>query len=337
MSAAISGITLPAFRYRSCGLLSFLIALIVAAALVQPAVAADYPAKAITMIVPFPAGGRTDVVGRIVAQGLAKRLEKPVAVVNKPGASSVLGAREVADAAPDGYTVGFFSASSITSQYTVPTPISLSNFQLVAIVNTDPAAIAVQWSARWNSLKELVEDARKEPGKLRMGMIPGASAQIFAAGFEHAAGVRMILVPFKGDSDGAIALAGGHIEVHVAVPVSYKSLGQAKKVRMLAVAADVRSPLYDNLPTFRENGVDLVIGAFHAVFVPKGTPESVIDKIADGLGETMRSAEVQTNLVNAGAGVAFLKGAEAAAFLANQDATYRGIIERLGLAADAGK
>ena len=297
----------------------------------------DYPAKAVTFIVPFPAGGRTDVIGRIVAQGLTKKLGKPVAVINKAGASSVLGAREVADAAPDGYTAGFFSTSAVTSQYTVPTPISLSSFQLVAIVNTDPAAIAVQWSARWKSLKELVDDARKEPGKLRMGMIPGASAQIFAAGFEHAAGVQMIEVPFKGDSDGAIALAGGHIDVHVAVPVSYKSLVQAKKVRMLAVADHAPSPLYSNLPTFRDNGVDLVIGAFHGVFVPKGTPQKVIDKLAAAVGETMNNPEVQAQMDNAGAGVTYLQGEEAATFLHNQDVTYRSIIERLGLSAQAGK
>jgi tripartite-type tricarboxylate transporter receptor subunit TctC len=297
----------------------------------------DYPAKVVTFIVPFPAGGRTDVIGRIVAQGLTKKLGKPVAVINKPGASSVLGAREVADAAPDGYTIGFFSTSAVTSQYTVPTPISLSGFQLVAIVNTDPAAIAVQWPARWKSLKELVDDARKEPGKLRMGMIPGASAQIFAAGFKHAAGVQMIEVPFKGDSDGAIALAGGHIDVHVAVPVSYKSLVQAKKIRMLAVADRAPSPLYSNLPTFRDNGVDLVIGAFHGVFVPKGTPQKVIDKLAAAVGETMNNPEVQAQMDNAGAGVTYLQGEEAAIFLSNQDATYRNIIERLGLSAQAGK
>jgi tripartite-type tricarboxylate transporter receptor subunit TctC len=297
----------------------------------------DYPNKPVTMIVPFPAGGRTDVVGRIVAQELAKKLGKPVAVVNKPGASSVLGAREVADAAPDGHTIGLFSTSAVTSQYTVPTPISLSHFQLVAIVNTDPAAIAVQWSAPWKSLKDLVEDARKQPGKLRMGMIPGASAQIFAAGFENAAGVKMIMVPFKGDADGAVALAGGHIDVHVAVPVSYKSLAEAKKVRILAVADSARSPLYNNLPTFTENGVDLVIGAFHGVFVPKGTPQPVIDKLAQAVGEAMKSKEVQANMDNVGAGVAYLSGEQADAFLAKQDAAYRGIIEKLGLSAGVAK
>ena len=299
--------------------------------LTPAAAQSDYPNKAITMIVPFPAGGRTDVVGRIVGLELGKRLGRPVAIVNKPGASSVLGAREVADAAPDGYTLGFFSTSAVTSQYTVPTPISLSNFQLVAIVNTDPAAIAVQGSAPWQSLKDLVEDARKQPGKLRLGMIPGASAQIFAAGFEEAAGVKMIQVPFKGDSDGAVALAGGHIDVHVAVPVSYKSLADAKKVRMLAVADSARSPIYGNLPTFQEQGVDLIIGAFHGVYVPKGTSQAVIDKLADAISQTMASKELHANMDNVGAGIVFLRGDEAKAFLAKQDTTYRGIIEKLGL------
>jgi tripartite-type tricarboxylate transporter receptor subunit TctC len=276
----------------------------------------DYPNKAITMIVPFPAGGRTDVVGRIVAQELAKKLGKPVAVVNKPGASSVLGARELAESPPDGYTLGFFSTSAVTSQYTVPTPIALSNFQLVAIVNTDPAALAVQWSAPWQSLKELVADARKQPGKLRIGMIPGASAQIFASGFTDAAGVKMIMVPFKGDSDGAIALAGNHIEVHVAVPV-----------RILAVADPARSPLYGNLPTFQENGVDFIISAFHGVYVPKGTPQGVVNKLADAIEQTMKSEEVTANMDRMGAGVVFMRDQAAKDFLAKQDTTYRGIMD----------
>jgi len=299
--------------------------------LVPAAAQTDYPSKPITMVVPFPAGGRTDLVGRIVAQELTKQIGKPVAVVNKPGASSVLGAREVADSSPDGYTLGFFSTSAVTSQYTVPTPISLTNFELIAIVNTDPAAVAVQYGAPWKSLKDLVTDAKAHPGKYKIGMIPGASAQIFSAGLENAAGVQMISVPFKGDADGAIALAGGHIDVHVAVPVSYKSLEAAKKVRMLAVADNTKSALYGNLPTFKDNGVDLVIGAFHGVYVPKGTPQATINKLADALAKCMQSSDVQKNMDNAGAGVAFLRGNEAKTFLAKQDDTYRAIIDKLGL------
>jgi tripartite-type tricarboxylate transporter receptor subunit TctC len=291
----------------------------------------DYPTKPVTMVVPFPAGGRTDVIGRVVAQHLSKQLGKPAAVVNKPGASSVLGSMEVAQSKPDGYTLGFFSTSAVTAQYTVPTPLSLGDFELVAIVNTDPAAIAVQESAPWKSLKQVVEDARKQPDQLRIGMIPGASAQIFAAGFARAANVKLINVPFKGDVDGAVALAGGHIEMHVAVPVSYKSLIDAKKVRILALAAEKSSPAYGNIPTFRDNSVDLVIGAFHGVYVPKGTPQPVVGKLAEALEKTVGGSEFIGTMHELGAGIEFLKDAEAKAFLAKQDSTYKAIIEDLGL------
>jgi tripartite-type tricarboxylate transporter receptor subunit TctC len=293
--------------------------------------ATDYPNKGLSLIVPFSAGGRTDVIGRIVAQHLSKPLGKPVAVVNKPGASSVLGSQEVAQSRPDGYTVGFFSTSAVTAQYTVPTPLDLKDFELVAIVNADPAALAVQESAPWKTLRELVEHARKNPDSLRIGMIPGASAQIFAAGFAKAADVKLIDVPFKGDHDGAVALAGGHIEVHVAVPVSYKPLVEAKKVKILAVAAESRSPLYGNLPTFRENGVDLVVGAFHGVYVPKATPPAIVTKLADALEQAMNAPELVANMNDVGAGITFLRGQAAKGFLAQQDKTYRTIIENLGL------
>jgi tripartite-type tricarboxylate transporter receptor subunit TctC len=322
-------------RYlASIGLLGIIATMI---GLLPATAQSEYPSKSLTMIVPFPAGGRTDVVGRIVAQELSTAIGKPVAVVNKPGASSVLGAREVAGSPPDGYTLGFFSTSAVTSQYTVPTPIALSNFDLVAIVNTDPAALAVQYDAPWKTLKDLVTDAKANPEKFRIGMIPGASAQIFAAGFANAASIKLIMVPFKGDADGAIALAGGHIDVHVAVPVSYKSLAAGKKVRILAVADNARSPLYGNLPTFKENGVDLVIAAFHGVYVPKGTPAEVEKKLADAVEKAMKSKELQKSMDNVGAGVAFFRGADAKAFLAKQDETYRAIIDKLGLRVSAPK
>ena len=158
-------------------------------------------------------------------------------------------------------------------------------------------------------------DARKNPDRLRIGMIPGASAQIFAAGFAKAADVKLIDVPFKGDNEGAVALAGGHIEVHVAVPVSYKALVEAKKVKILAVAAEARSPLYGNLPTFRENGVDLVIGAFHGVYVPKATPPAIVSKLADALEKTMTTPELVSNMNDVGAGIVFLRGQPAKDFL----------------------
>ena len=316
---------------RSLALLLAAVSLIAVDSRLVLAQASNYPSKAVTMVVPFSPGGRTDLIGRMIGHHLQKHLGQPVSIVNKPGASSVLGSREVAQAKPDGYTLGFFSTSAVTSQYTVPTPMSLSDFELVAIVNTDPAAIAVHDSASWKTLKDLVTDARGRPDQLRIGMIPGASAQIFASGFARAAGIKLTNVPFKGDSEGAVALAGNHIEVHVAVPVSYKSLLEAKKVRILAVAAEKSSPLYGNLPTFRDNGVDLVIGAFHGLYVPKGTPPAVTATLVQAIEQTMASKELLDSMNDAGAGVEFLKGADAKTFLTKQDNTYREIIEDLGL------
>jgi tripartite-type tricarboxylate transporter receptor subunit TctC len=297
------------------------------------AIAATYPTKEISLIVPFSAGGRTDLIGRMYALHLGKQLGTTVVVVNKAGASGVLGAQEVKQASPDGYTLGFFSTSIVTSQYTVATSVALHDFEVISIVNEDPAAIAVQAGAAWKTMRELVAYAKKNPDKLRIGMIPGASAQIFAGAFTKAAGARMIMVPFKGDADGAVALAGGHIDVHVAVPVSYKALAEAHKIRILGIAAANRSALYKDLPTLKENGVDLVIGAFHGVFAPKGTSAEAMNAISAALGRAAKSPELIQQMTAAGAGLVYLGHAEAPAYLARQDRVYKRVIEDLGMTA----
>lgn len=299
---------------------------------VEPALAQRYPGKTVTLVVPFPAGGRTDLIGRIMAQHLQGYLNNnTVLILNKPGASGVLGSLEVSQAQPDGYTLGFFSTSFVTAQYTVSTPIVVKDYDLLAIVNVDPAAVAVHETAPWKTLAELVDYARKNPERVRIGMIPGASAQIFAGALAKAAGLKLIDVPFKGDADGAVALAGGHIEAHVAVPVSYRALVAAKKVRVLAVAAEERSSLFPDIPTFRENGVDVVIGAFHGVYGPRGLPAEVRDTMIAALEKTMTSKEVVEQMSTAGAGILFRRGEAATAFLAQQDAMYRQVIDDLGM------
>jgi tripartite-type tricarboxylate transporter receptor subunit TctC len=205
------------------------------------------------------------------------------------------------------------------------------------VVNIDPMALAVKYDAQWKTLAELVSYAQANPGKLRVGMIPGASAQIFAGGFARMANVKTVHVPFKGDADGVAALAGGHIDVHVAVPVSYKALAEAKKIRILAVAAPQRSQLYHDIPTFRENGVDLVIGSFHIVFAPKGTPPDVQAELAQALAKTMQEPELRKQMAAASLGFAHMDQKEAARYLAQQDELYRRLIDELGMRVGARK
>jgi tripartite-type tricarboxylate transporter receptor subunit TctC len=305
----------------------------VALALLVPVFSAHaaYPEKPVSFIVPFPAGGRTDLTARLITQHLQKHLRQPALVVNKAGAGGVLGAKEVAGAAPDGYTLGVFSTAVLTAQYTVPTPTDLKDYAAIAVVNIDPMAIAVKYDAPWKTLADLVAHGRANPDKLRIGMIPGASAQIFAAGFAKAANVKGSFVPFKGDSDGVAALAGGHIDVHVAVPVSYKALAEAKRVRILGIAADARSALYRDVPTFRENGVDLVIGSFHIVFAPRRTPADVLAILEGALERTMREPELVKLMADSSLGHAYMNQQQTAAYLAQQDAIYRQLIDDVGM------
>ena len=312
------------------------LALVVLACGVSVAMAA-YPEKAITLIVPFPPGGRTDLMARVVAQHVPKYVRQSVLVLNKPGAGGVLGAKEVTSAPADGYTLGMFSSAVVTAQYTVPTPTNLADYEALAVVNIDPMALAVKYDAPWKTLAELVAYTHANPGKLRVGMIPGASAQMFAGAFSKMGNAKIIYVPFKGDSDGVAALAGGHIDAHVAVPVSYKALAEAKKIRTLGVAAPTRSALYDDIPTFRENGVDLVIGSFHILFAPKGTPGEVQTALGQAIAKTMQEPELARQMAAATLGYAYLDQKETARFLAQQDELYRKLIDELGMRVSASK
>lgn len=297
----------------------------------SPAQAAAYPEKPITLIVPFPPGGRTDLVSRIVAHNLEKQLHASIAVVNRPGAGGVVGALEVARAKPDGYTVGIFSSAVVSAQYTVETPTDLKAFVPVGLIEISPAALAVRASAPWKDVKEFAAYAKANPGKITMGMIPGASAQVFAGAITEALNIKVTYVPFNGDSPGAIALAGGHIQSHVAVPVSYNTLIAAKKIRMLAIAADQRSKLYPDVPTFTQAGFPLVVGSFHALFAPKGTPENVLSTLEAALLKALADPTAVDQMHKAGLEIAGRNRADTAKFIADQDKTYHRLIERLGM------
>lgn len=292
---------------------------------------AKYPEKTVTIVVPFAAGGRTDLTARSIAQAWEKHLGVKSVVLNKPGAGGVVGAKEVAQAKPDGYTVGIFSSAVVSAQYTVETGTNLKDYKIAGVMEISPAAVAVKYDAPWKTLQDLVEEGRKAPGKIRFGMIPGASAQVFAGGFADAAGFEATMVPFDSDAPGATALAGGHIDLHVAVPASYQSLAEAKKIRILAVAAEKRMSTFPDIPTMREQGVDLVIGSFHGLFVPKDTPDEIVATLEAALAKAMQEQTVIDQMAKVGLGPTFMDRKEAERFISGQDATYRKLIDKLGM------
>lgn len=294
--------------------------------------AQGYPAKSVTMVVPFPPGGRTDLTARVVAQFLKDELGQPVVVLNKPGASGVLGAKEVARATPDGYTLGFFSTGFLTTHYTVPTPTDVKEYELVALMNYDPAAVAASAAKSWQSLQQVVAEAKAKPRSLRVGINPGSSAHIFAAAFCEAAGIEVTFVPFKGGSERAAAIGGGHIDVDFDIVAPMRAMRDAGKLRILGVAAEQREGLYRDIPTMREQGVNLVIHSWHGVFAPRGTPPAVLARLEQALQKVAMHREFIEKMSTQALGVRYMNRAEFTRFFAEQDAQFKPLIQKLGLA-----
>jgi tripartite-type tricarboxylate transporter receptor subunit TctC len=290
-----------------------------------------FPVKAITLIVPFPAGGRTDLTARAIAEAMKDDLRQPVVIVNKPGASGVLGAKEVSGSAADGYTLGLFSTGFLTTQYTVTTPTNVNDYDLVALVNHDPAAVAASAASGWTSLTQVIAAGKAKPRSIKVGINPGNSAHVFAGAFAKATGLDVIYVPFKGGSDRAAAIAGGHIDLDFDIVAPMKPLMEAGKLSVLGVAAERRVDLYPQIPTWREQGVDLTIYSWHGVFAPKGTPAPVIAVVESSLQRISKNPQFLAQMKKLLLGVRYMGRQEFANFFAEQDALMKPLIQNLGL------
>jgi len=295
---------------------------------------AAFPERPISWIIPWAAGGRTDVAARIIAPVLEKQLGKPVLVVNKPGAGGVVGSKEVALAKPDGHTFMLTSISLILTQYTAPTPTSLKDYTLVCQLLTSPALVSVNAKAPWTSLRELVAHAKANPGKVKNAASgTGTSDHIFAAAFGEAAGVKLLHVPYAADAPAVAALVGRHVDTNFAPMPSVKAFSDAGELRILGVGANKRRPLYPDVPTWKEQGIDLSISAFQGIYAPKGTPLPVVTALEKAFEKVLRDPEVMSKIEKVGIELEFLPHEEFAKEVEETDVRLRALVEQLGLKA----
>ncbi len=319
-------------RWQGFFLVMAICFLMVCVALPAYAAAAKYPAKRVTVIVPWSPGGRTDLTARVIMPTFEKYLGQTAVIINKPGGAGVIGAKEVARAKPDGYTLGFFSIGFWTTQYSQVTPTDLKEYELICQVNFDPAAIAVNVNSPWRDLKELVGYAEKNPGKVRNGIAGiGSGSHIFAGSFAKAAGVEIANIPHKGDAGASVALAGGHLETQLAVPSSFRALVEAKKIRVLGIAAEERNPLYPEYPTFREQGIDYVMGSWHGLFAPKGTPKEIVEFLDKSMAKALKDPELIERANKALVGIVYRDREAFTEYSDKMDAMLRTLIKELGL------
>ena len=293
---------------------------------------AAYPERPITWVVTWPAGGRTDTVSRIFAPALEKILGQPVVVVNKPGAGGVVGAKEVAMAKPDGYTISLMSISMILTQYTVPTPTNLKDYVPVAQLLSSPGLLTVHSKAPWNGVKEFVDYAKANPGKINNGASgTGTSDHLFAAAFQKAAGIKLTHVPYAGDAPAVAALAGRHVDSNFAPMVAVKAFVDAGDMKVLGVASDQKRPLYPKVPTWKEQGVNTFISTFEGIYAPKGIPASIVSILEKALEKVVKNPEVISKIEKIGVELDFKGHNDFVKHVAEADKMLRELVEELGL------
>jgi tripartite-type tricarboxylate transporter receptor subunit TctC len=266
------------------------------------AVRADtFPSGPITFVVPWPAGGGSDISMRLLADGLSKKLNVPVVVLNKPGAGGAIGHREIAAAKPDGYTIGMFASGGLSLPYLNPQANTIDELQPIAFFGEDAFALQASNASGITSVKDLAERARANPGKLKNGNDqPGGSSYVAISLFERALGFKVIKVPYAGYAPTVNALMSGEIDT-ASVPIpDVIEQHRSGKLKLLGVSAAERHFLAPEVPTFREQGFDVIAGSWRCIIGPKGIPEDRLGTLTTSILAVLKDPEFVARAKQAG-------------------------------------
>lgn len=291
-----------------------------------------YPAGPIKLIVPWPAGGRTDIAARVWAPFLERELGVPVIVTNVPGAGGVIGGTALIGSAPDGYTIGILSISLNLAQWTKVPPFKFGELEPVCMIFSTPMTLVVHADAPWQTLEDYLNYARANPGKiLHSASGVGTSQHIISAAFHRAAGVEVTFIPYDGDGPAARAVAIKEVHAGGSPMIALKPFLDAGEVRVLGVSSAERSPLYSDIPTFREQGIDFSLESFDGIYVPKGTPEAVVEKLEAAFARMSMNPEFVKAMAGIYYEVAFMPRAQFKAYLRVANALLEEVVTALGL------
>ncbi|MBM4330901.1 MAG: tripartite tricarboxylate transporter substrate binding protein [Deltaproteobacteria bacterium] len=287
-----------------------------------------FPTRPISLIIPWAPGGG----GTLSAQTLQPHIEKAIGVgaviVNKTGGGGTIAWNFVANATPDGYTVGIVNPSLVVTLYTTKTGVSYKKFDPIIYTVGVPAGVVVKEDSPWKTFKEFIDHAKANPGKVQMANSGhGAMYHIGIVGIEMATGVKFTNIPYKGSGPCVTALLGGHadgslIEISTLLPYV-----EAKKFRILAVSSAKRNFALPDVPTFKEYGFDLDVGTWYGYVVPKGTPKDRIKGLHDAFKVAMESEEFKAFYKKQGGVVEYMGPEGLAAYLEQQDKLWKKIID----------
>ncbi len=308
------------------------------AAISLPASAQDFPSRPVTIVVPVPPGGIVDLAARLAGEPLTRALGQPVVVENRAGASGNIAYGHVAGAKPDGYTL-----LASYSMYHVGNPSMFSglrwnadSFKPVGMVAVAPNVVVVHPSLPVNNLKELVDYAKKNPGRLNYasqgsGSIPHVGTELF----KQMNGVDMVHVPYKGSGPAIQDVLSGQVQLFVTTPPSVLGHVQQGKLRAIAIASDARHPQLPDVPTSVEQGMpDFKLDAWVALFAPAATPDDVVAKLSDALASSLDTPEVRSRAAQAGVSARPMPAAELGRTVAADTEYWSKVIKAANIRAD---
>ena len=304
---------------------------LVALACCAPAVAEDYPSRPVTLIIPFPAGGGVDTIGRVIAAKLTAALGQQVIVENRAGAGSVIGIRAAAKAAPDGYTI--LMATTGAGVPANPGYDIIKDFAPIGLIASIPITVQANLAAPVNSLSDIVAMAKKTPGGLAVGTPPPPTLNYLGAElFKSLTGAEVTIVTYKGTGPLTNDLVGGHVMVAFnTLPPAISNI-QAGKIKAIAVCAPTRLAALPDVPTAAEAGLPgLDVVLYYGLLAPAGTPPAIIERLNKELRQVVNSNDVKKRLISDGGGPVPSTPPEYAANIEREEGKWRALVNKLGL------
>jgi tripartite-type tricarboxylate transporter receptor subunit TctC len=262
-----------------------------------PAFAQDWPNKTVRIVVPFGAGATPDLIARMIADKLQGKLGQKFLVENKPGASGMIGTDVVAKAEPDGYTIGVSIGGPLAINTLLFSKMPYDPFKdvvLITILTNQPSALSVPANLGVNSVAELVELIKKDPGKYSFGSIGnGSLSHLAMEAIAIKSGAKLVHIPYGSSPQAMTAVIRGDVQMVVMPAISVLPHVQQGTVKMLAVTTAKRSPLLPDVPTLKESGIDLEADAWNGLIAPAATPPAILEKIHREVVEAIKSPELK--------------------------------------------
>jgi tripartite-type tricarboxylate transporter receptor subunit TctC len=299
------------------------------------AAAQDYPSRPITLVVPYAAGGGNDVMARVVAEKMSKSLGQQIVIENKGGAGGSIATRQVAKAAPDGYTLGLGGTGTLAINPTLYPNVGYDprkDFAPVGLIATSALVVLVHPSVEAKSIGELIALAKREPGRLNYASAgSGSGIHLGSELLAQMAGIKLTHIPYKGSSPALTDLLGGHVAIYLSSLPPAIALVREGKVRALAVTGPARSPIFPDLPTVAEAALPGYEAVLHyGIVAPAGTPQPIIAKLNAAMRAALAEPDVRERIAADGAEPLPTTPAEYAADIDAEETKWSAIVKMSG-------